>query len=105
MHKSFTKRKSHQIHRCRGAGSEHNLFPGSGIQKSTYLVTGLLISIGREGSKPMDRTMNIGVAGLYQLIPALNHLLRPLSRSRVVQIHQRLPVHFTGQGGEVTAYF
>src|SRR6476620_2298608 len=81
---------------------EDDLFKSGSIDEMADLLACLFIQIGRLIAEPMDAAMDVGVAAGVDIDQSVDHLPRPLSGGRVVEINERLAVRpNVGQDGKI----
>ncbi len=90
-----------QVHCFGRAANEDDLFRVARIDEATNRLACAFISVGRALAQRVNATMHVGMIVLVVTRDRLDDGLRPLTRRRVVQIHQRFAVHRLMQDGKV----
>src|SRR6185369_7887996 len=87
------------------AANENTLSRLLGVYETLHLLTCGLVRGRRRLRKIVHTAMHIRMLFPQILRPAVDHHLRHLRGRRVVEIHERLPVHRLRKDGEVLSYF
>ena len=92
-----------QVDRFGGvSGKDHRGGIGS-VQKPGYLAAGKFVHFGSLDRQGMSAAVNVGMMVEVIIAHRLDHLAGLLRRSGVVEVDERLAVHFATEDGEVLA--
>src|SRR5438105_671459 len=91
----------HEVDPLSGAANENDLPRLGGVEKALHRNAGLFIFIRGQLAEEMNAAVNIGVFFAIEPIQSVDDDLRFLRRGRVIQVHQRLAVHFSAEDREV----
>ena len=86
-----------------GIAGEDDLFLAPGIEEGRHFLARALVSLGCLVGEIMQAAMHVGVLRGVGLLQAVEHRLRLLRRSGVVEINERLAVNLRGEDREIRA--
>ncbi|MNI18140.1 hypothetical protein D3C73_715370 [compost metagenome] len=92
-----------EIDREGGAAAQHQVVAAH-VEETGQLVARALVGVGGLGTQRVHRTADVGVVAAVELVHRADHLHRLLAGVGVVEIDQRLAVHFAHQQREVQAH-
>ncbi len=95
-------RVRHQVDREGGATAQHQV-AGAHVEEARQRVACAFVGIGGFAAQCMHRAADVGVVAAVELIHRADHLHRLLAGVGIVEIDQRLAVHFAHQQREVEA--
>ena len=101
LHLRLTERASHEVDGLGGAAGEHDLLGFSCMDKRTNLLTRRLMKVGGLLRQVVHPTVHIRIHVEILIAHGIQHTERFLCGGRIIQIHQRLSIHFPRQNREV----
>jgi hypothetical protein len=102
---SVAERRSHKIDGFSGATGENNLIGGFSVDEGTNLFARLLHKVGGFLREGVHTTMNVGLAGMIDIVDTIHNRLRSLSSGRIVKINERLPIDLSGENRKLATNF
>ena len=103
-HEGFAEAVRDEVDGGRGARGEDDFLAEFSVQPGPDGIPRVLVFRGRDGRRPVDRTVEIGVVFLGHLRPLADDAAGPFGRSRIVQIDKRFAVNGLREGGEFLTY-
>ena len=95
---------SDQIDRLGGATSEDDLPRGRSIEKRRDVRANRIEGNRRPLTQVVNAAVDIGVFGRVESGDRIDHRLRFLGRSSVIEVNERLASHQAGENREILAY-
>ncbi len=95
-------RVGHQVDGEGGAAAQHQV-AGAHVEEACQRVACAFVGVGGFASQCMHRAADVGVVAAVELVHRADHLHRLLAGVGIVEIDQRLAMHFTHQQREVEA--
>ncbi|KAG1252062.1 hypothetical protein G6F68_011964 [Rhizopus microsporus] len=95
-------RVGHQVDGEGGAAAQHQI-AGAHVEEARQLVARTCVGVGGFAAQYMHRAADIGVVAAVELVHRADHLHRLLAGVGIVEIDQRLAMHFAHQQREVEA--
>ncbi len=96
-----TKALRHEIDGFRGVAGEDNLVFRRRVDEAAHAFARILEGLCRSVGEVMQAAMDVGVFFRHRLIHCVDHRLRLLGGSCVVEIDKRLAINLAGEDGKV----
>ena len=101
--RSRRERIGDEVDRLGRVAGEDDLFLAPGVEEGRDFLARALIGFGRLIGEVVQTAMHVGVLRRVGLVQTIEHRLRLLRRSRVIEIDQRLAVDLHGQDRKIRA--
>ncbi len=101
--RSRRERIGDEIDRLGGVAGEDDFLGARRVEEGAHLLAGALVAFGRGIGEVMQAAMHVGVFRGVGLLDAVEHRLRLLRGSGVVEIDQRLAIDLHAENREILA--
>ena len=104
LHLRLAERAGHEVDGLGGAACKDNLLGLTRMDKLAHLLARRLMEVGGLLREVVHTTVHIRIHVEILIAHSVEHAERFLRGGRIIQIHQRLTIHFASQNREILPY-